>query len=337
MGLTPEILVTRLGDYLVERGTISPENLQRALTLQKEIRDSGKQVPLLGQILISMGVINRETLDQAVTEQILQLRSALENYNKLLEKRVQERTAELERALSRLSELNQMKANMVSNISHELRTPLTHIKGYIELMISEDLGPLTKDQTQALEVMENSSERLERLIDDLLLFSMAEKNQIILRHRPFNLVKLCNELVARAREAANPLKILVSLDCPNEIIAINGDEEKIGWAITQLLDNAIKFTSPGGSVRIKIELEGKFASLAVIDTGIGIPEEKFEEIFESFHQLDGSSTRRYSGTGLGLSLVKRIIEAHGSVIRVASELEHGSTFSFLLKLVEDPQ
>jgi signal transduction histidine kinase len=335
MGLTPETLVTRLGDYLVERGTISAEDLRRALTLQQETRDSGKQAPLLGQILISMGVINREILDQAVTEQILQLRSALENYNKFLEKRVQERTAELELALSRLSELNQMKSNLVANISHELRTPLTHIKGYIELLISEGLGPLTHDQEQALEVMENSSDRLERLIEDLLLFSMAEKDQIILHIRPFNLPKLCTELLNRAGDSASLRNIKLRLGCSIDSLYIEADEEKLAWAISQLLDNAIKFTPPGGNAEIKIEVEGKFAILAVVDTGIGIPPEKFSEIFESFHQLDGSSTRRYGGTGLGLSLVKKIVEAHGSVIHMASEVNHGSTFTFLLKLAED--
>ena len=335
MGLTPEVLVTRLGDYLVERGTISEEDLHRALALQQESRDSGKQAPLLGQILITMGVITREILDQAVTEQILQLRGALENYNKLLEKRVQERTAELELALSRLSELNQMKSNLVANISHELRTPLTHIKGYIELLISEGLGPLTTDQDQALDVMQNSTDRLERLIEDLLLFSMVEKEQIILHIRPFNLNKLCNELMNRSASYADQRNIKLVFENPAEAVLIDGDEEKIAWAITQLLDNAIKFTPPGGKAQISIEVEGKFARLAVTDTGIGIPPEKLDEIFESFHQLDGSSTRRYGGTGLGLSLVKKIIEAHGSVIHVTSEIEHGSTFTFLLKLAED--
>jgi signal transduction histidine kinase len=337
MSLTPEVLVTRLGDYLVERGTISAEDLQRALALQQEMRENSKPVPLLGQILISMGVINREILDQAVTEQILQLRGALENYNKFLEKRVQERTAELEMALSRLSELNQMKSNLVANISHELRTPLTHIKGYLELLISEGLGPLTQDQEQALDVMESSTDRLERLIEDLLLFSMAEKDQIILHNRPFNLYTLCGELVHRAGDSASQRNIKLGFEVPAEAILIDGDEEKIAWAITQLLDNAIKFTPPGGKAEIKIEVEGKFARLAVVDTGIGIPPEKFSEIFESFYQLDGSSTRRYSGTGLGLSLVKKIIEAHGSVIHVTSDVGHGSTFTFLLKLAEDRQ
>jgi two-component system, OmpR family, phosphate regulon sensor histidine kinase PhoR len=228
-----------------------------------------------------------------------------------------------------------MKSNLVANISHELRTPLTHIKGYIELLISEGLGPLTTDQEQALDVMENSTDRLERLIEDLLLFSMVEKDQIILHIRPFNLNKLCSELINRCINNAEQRNIDLQFESATEQVIIDGDEEKIAWAITQLLDNAIKFTPSGGSAKVSIEVEAKFARLAVADTGIGIPPEKFNEIFESFHQLDGSSTRRYGGTGLGLSLVKKIIEAHGSVIHVTSEVEHGSTFTFLLKLAED--
>ena len=118
-------------------------------------------------------MIDQATLDQAVTEQIIQLRSALQAANRTLERRVYERTAELEAALQRLSELNQMKANFVANISHELRTPLTHIKGYLELMVTDSLGPLTDEQRHALQVSQKASDRLENLIEDLIMFSMA--------------------------------------------------------------------------------------------------------------------------------------------------------------------
>ena len=113
----------------------------------------------------------RADLDQAVTEQIIQLRSALQAANRTLERRVEERTAELQKALERVSELSQLKANFVSNISHELRTPLTHIKGYIELLVSESLGTITEEQRHALQVSQQSTGRLETLIDDLIMVS----------------------------------------------------------------------------------------------------------------------------------------------------------------------
>ena len=334
MSLTPEILVSRLGEYLILRELITAEKLQLALDYQQNLRETSQPVPLLGQVLITLGLIDRETLDHAITEQIIQLRNALEDSNKKLEERVHERTAELEQALSKLYELNQLKSNFVANVTHELRTPLTHIKGYMELLINKNLGPLTDDQDQALQVMHSSSNRLERLIEGLLLFSMSERDQISLHIRPFNLEKLCLDLIGRLDKTADQKKIKVQFECPSNLPKIDADEDKVAWALLQLMDNAIKFTPENGKVTLKIEAEDKFISIAVIDTGIGFPIEKKDEIFEPFHQLDGSSTRRHGGAGLGLSLVKKIVEAHGSVIYVSSKPGHGSTFTFLLKLSE---
>src|SRR5919199_680295 len=129
--LTPEMLVPRIGEYLIQKGLISAENLQKALDYQQEATANGNPI-LLGQALIDLKLLEQADLDQAVTELIIQLRSALQATNRSLERRVEERTAELQKALQRVSELSQLKANFVSNISHELRTPLTHIKGYIE-------------------------------------------------------------------------------------------------------------------------------------------------------------------------------------------------------------
>ncbi|RLD06261.1 MAG: hypothetical protein DRI32_02900, partial [Chloroflexi bacterium] len=142
--LTPEMLVPRLGDYLVNSGHIGIEDLQKALAYQQEKIAHGESA-LIGQTLIELNLVTKEILDQAVTEQIIQLRSALQATNRNLERRVQERTAELQGALERLSELSELKANFVSNISHELRTPLTHIKGYLELIASESLGTITEE------------------------------------------------------------------------------------------------------------------------------------------------------------------------------------------------
>ena len=149
--LSPEMLVPRMGEYLVQKGVVSTENLQKALDYQQEEMVKGNSM-LLGQALIELDLLKRSQLDQAVTEQILQLRSALQAANRTLERRVEERTAELQRALERVSELSQLKANFISNISHELRTPLTHIKGYVELLITESLGGITEEQRHALQV-----------------------------------------------------------------------------------------------------------------------------------------------------------------------------------------
>ena len=133
--LSPEMLIPRMGEYIVQKGLISEADLQKALAYQREQTSQGKPY-LLGQALIDMNLLDRTMLDQVVTEQLIQLRSALQAANRNLEQRVKDRTAELNEALNRLSELSQMKANFVANISHELRTPLTHVKGYLELLIT---------------------------------------------------------------------------------------------------------------------------------------------------------------------------------------------------------
>lgn len=332
--LTPEILVPRLGDYLVERGFLSPEDLEAVLNYQAVLREQGQEVPLLGQLLVRLGKISQSLLDHAITEYVLQLRTALEESNQQLEQRVQQRTAELERALQKLSELNQLKANFVANISHELRTPLTHLKGYHELLMSGDLGTLNETQLHALRTMQRAIERLERLIEDLILFSTTERGNLPVTIQPIDLCVLCRNLVEQVSPRARDQRLYLELRCPIESeLFVYGDWEKIGWVIHQLLDNAIKFTPAGGQIVLAIDLMNEHVEVSVTDTGIGIPANRIQELFEPFHQLDGSSTRRYGGTGLGLSLAQKIIEAHNSVISVTSELGRGSRFSFLLRRV----
>lgn len=328
--LTPEMLVPRLGDYLVERNLISSDDLNKALEIQAINRNLNKPIPLLGQILIELGAISRPALDQTITELIIQLRTALQDANKQLERRVEERTAELKEALQKLSELDKLKTNFVSNISHELRTPLTHLKGYIELLNSGDLGGLNPEQSQAINTMHHAGERLERLIEDLILFSMADHGNINLQIETIDLIKSGQTAYERLLRKANDKKINLSYEHTLKVLYVEADNEKITWVISQLLDNAIKFTPNKGQVILTITNEKNNIRVEVKDNGIGIPEDKFEEIFEPFHQLDGSSTRSYGGTGLGLALLRKIVLAHGSKIMVDSKVGYGSCFSFNL-------
>jgi signal transduction histidine kinase len=336
--LTPEVLVPRLGEHLVQTGRITDEALQQALAYQKKKQQAGVHC-LLGEALIELGFLTRRQIDHAVTEQIIQLRNALEDANRFLERRVQERTAELQEALRKLSELNQMKANFVANVSHELRTPLTHVKGYLELMATGSLGDLTDDQKSALEISRRATGRLESLIDNLILFSLAARGEMTLRLSAVDLNKVAGEVINYSRSKAVDRNVNLEFDIPPNIPKVQADEEKISWAILQLVDNAIKFTPSGGQVTFSIQPESDtLLTVMVKDTGIGIPAARLEEIFEPFHQLDASATRRYSGTGLGLALVKEIITAHGSMIEVHSEEGKGSTFSFpLLAATKTPE
>lgn len=319
-----------MGEYLVQKGLISAEDLQKALDRQQKEMEKGNPI-LLGQALLDLNLIHRSDLDQAVTEQILQLRSALQSANRVLERRIQERTAELQKALERVSELSQLKANFISNISHELRTPLTHIKGYLELLISESLGPITAEQKHALQVSQQSAGRLEELIEDLIMVSLASRGELSVRLEEMDIRRIASlavkSFMGRAQDRGVNLHAVIDDNVP----LAQGDSQKIGWALSQLIDNGIKFTSAGGSVVVSVKREGEnLIIVSVTDTGIGIAPNRLEEIFEPFHQLDGSSTRRHGGTGLGLSLVRQIIEAHGSMIEVQSVEGRGATFKFPL-------
>lgn len=328
--LSPEMLVPRMGDYLIQKGLITPEQLQTALAYQVKETEKGNPI-LLGQALVELNFLSRADLDQAVTEQILQLRAALQAANRTLERRVQERTAELQQALQRVSELSQLKANFIANISHELRSPLTHIKGYIELLISESLGPLTEEQRHALRVSQQSTAKLEGLIEDLIMVSLASRGELSLKLEDIDIRRIASLAVKSFMESAQTRGINLRAEIGEDVPAVQGDAQKIGWVLSQLIDNGIKFTSSGGSVTVSVRREGEnLVIVSVSDTGIGIPAHRLEEIFEPFHQLDGSSTRRYGGTGLGLSLVRQIIEAHGSMIEVHSVEGRGTTFKFPL-------
>ncbi len=328
--LSPEMLVARLGESLVQKGLIREQDLQAALAYQQEQVARGKTC-LLGQALIELNLLNQSALDQVVTEQIIQLRSALQAANRSLEQRVQQRTAELQDALERLSELSQMKANFVSSISHELRTPLTHMKGYIELMVSESLGPVTAEQKHALQVSQHATARLEGLIDDLIMFSLASRGELSLKLESIDIGRLANISVRAVEQKAKDRGVSVHSVLAPDLPLVQADSQKIAWVMGQLLENAIKFTASGGRVVLNIQREtANLVIVTVTDTGIGIPPHRVEEIFEPFHQLDGSSTRKFGGTGIGLSLVRQIVEAHGSMLEVTSMEGKGSTFRFPL-------
>ena len=331
--LSPEMLVPRIGEYMVQKGLIKDENLKAALAYQLQEAEKGNQI-YLGQALIDLKFIDRAELDESVTEQILQLRNALQTANRTLERRVKERTAELQEALQRVSELSQLKANFISNISHELRTPLTHVKGYIELLVSESLGPISEEQKHALQVSQQASNRLEGLIEDLIMVSLASRGELSIKLEDMDIRRIVNLVVKSFITKAQARGIDLKADADENIPFVQGDSQKIGWVLGQLIDNGIKFTSTGGSVVVGLKREGEnLVGISVSDTGIGIHPDKLKDIFEPFHQIDGSSTRRYGGTGLGLSLVRQIIEAHGSMIDVQSVEGRGSTFKFPLLAV----
>jgi signal transduction histidine kinase len=285
---------------------------------------------LIGEALVELEYVTREALDKAITEQIFQLQSALHQAKNDLEKRVNERTMELQNALNRLSELNQLKLNFIANISHELRTPLTHLRGYIELMIDDGLGPLSKEQSDALTVMRRSEGRLENLIEDLIQFSFVARGDLDVKIEAVALKEIVDDVVLLTTQKSERSKITFKKSFPSQLPLVRADKQKISWVLSQLLDNAIKFTPENGRVHLVVQTDNPWAKLIVHDTGIGIAPDRIHEIFEPFHQLDSSATRHYGGTGLGLAMVRQIVEAHGSKVKVRSIEGKGSYFEFSL-------
>lgn len=333
--LTPEMLIPRLGEYLIQKGLINDDGLRKALAYQQEQITKGRQY-LLGQALIDLKMLDRDTLDQVVTEQLLQLRTALQSSNRNLDQHVKDRTSELNEALQRLSELSQMKSNFVSNISHELRTPLTHVKGYLELLVTESLGPISEEQRHALQVSQRSTTKLESMIEDLIMFSLASRGEMSMKLQKVDIRRVISLVAKSALLKAEERGVQVLVSAVEKIPFVQADSEKIAWVVNQLLDNGIKFTPSGGSVVVSLKEEGKnLVMITITDTGIGIPLNRLQEIFEPFHQLDGSSTRHFGGTGLGLSLVRQIVEAHGSLLDVRSVEGKGTAFQFPLMALSD--
>src|SRR3990172_1522466 len=312
--LAPEILVPRLGDSLVEKGLLTQADLNRALAHQKKQRDEEGKRLLLGEALIQLGLIERTKLDAAITEQI----------------------AQLQEALDKLTELNRLKNDFISNVSHELRTPLAHMVGYIDLLSTEALGSLSDEQRSAVNVLKKSYHRLSSLIDNLLFMSFDTVESLHLESVRFQLQQLIPPLIAQTRAKPAAASVTLTHEIPENLPAVQADHTKIEWAIGQLLDNAIKFNQKGGRVHLSATLDGRRVLISVADTGVGIPSDKRAYIFYPFHQLDGSSTRRAGGAGIGLTLTKRIVEAHGTKLVVESLPGKGSRFSFSLPVAQSP-
>ncbi len=329
--LAPELLIPRLGDFLVQRGYITVEQLEAGLAYQQREAALGQAV-LLGQALIALGLLERADLDAAVTEQILALQEALRKTNQDLDGRVKARTEQLENALLRLTELGELKNNFISNVSHELRTPLTHLSGYLELMAEGALGPVSEAQDSALEVMIRAYKRLDGLIENLIQVAVMAQGEMGINPQLIAPADLLAAAVERNASLAQQRGVTVRVEAEPGLPAVEADPEKLGWTLEHLLENAIKFNQEGGWVKVSASRQGQGIRFEVRDNGVGIPAEKINEIFEPFHQLDGSSTRQVGGAGLGLALVQQIVEAHHSQMEVVSEAGQGACFSFVLGL-----
>jgi signal transduction histidine kinase len=229
----------------------------------------------------------------------------------------------------RLIESDRLKDEFVALISHDLRTPLTSIMGYVELALEEVGEPLDAERRGYLEVVSRSSERLLRLVDDLLFVARLQAGRLVLQLSQLDLCIIAAQAVeeARPRAEAKLLEVVFSGDGP---VMFEGDKGRIFQLLDNLISNAIKFTPEGGRVEVSAKADGENAVLEVADTGIGLSAADAERVFDRFFRSSRAVAQQVPGTGLGLFISRAIVDAHGGAIEASSREGHGTTFRIAL-------
>jgi two-component system phosphate regulon sensor histidine kinase PhoR len=231
--------------------------------------------------------------------------------------------------IENLQRLQKVRSQFLANVSHELRTPIFAIQGYIETLLDGAIND-NKVNRSFLEKANQNTISLSNLLNDLIDISMIESGEMRMSYRYFKINDLINQICQENKKLAED-KSLVILTIPaRDDLQVFGDRDKIRQVLINLVQNAIKYTEKG-KVEIIVEEEEKLAKIIVKDTGIGIPENYLDRIFERFFRIDKARSRSIGGTGLGLAIVKHILEAHHSTVKVKSRVGEGSEFTFTLK------
>jgi two-component system, OmpR family, phosphate regulon sensor histidine kinase PhoR len=228
-----------------------------------------------------------------------------------------------------LKRLERIRTEFLANVSHELRTPIFAIQGYIETL----LNGAVNDKNVNLNFLEKANQHtinLSNLLNDLIDISMIESGEMRMSYRYFDIHPYLANIISELKPMADEKGIELLYLHSGKTLELFGDKNKLRQVFINLIQNAIKYTEHG-KVEIVLEEEKKFGLIKIKDTGIGIPEEDINRIFERFYRVDKARSRAVGGTGLGLAIVKHIIEAHGSKIEVKSAVNEGSEFSFRLK------
>jgi len=320
-----------------------PDTIRIILTGFSDVEDIIRALNKCGIYRYIVKPWNREemklTIDKALeTWQLrqdnLNLLGELKDINNSLEEKIKLRTEELTIAKEKAEEASVAKERFLSTMSHEIRTPLNAIIGISHLL---QKSPLNAEQQENVDILEFSSKNLLALVNDILDMSKIEAGKVELEKVPFNLQKLLNgvhkTMLPKAEEKG--LQLLEDYD-PQLPSFVVGDQVRIGQILTNLLGNAVKFTEKG-FVKTEVKLleedaERALIGFEVVDSGIGIPPDMVDKIFDDFSQASSDTTRKYGGTGLGLSITQKLVQMHKSEMKVSSKLGKGSTFSFSINL-----
>lgn len=243
--------------------------------------------------------------------------------------RLQDRADRLTTALAELQELDRLRDQLVQNVSHELRLPLMVIQGYADLLRMGALGTLDATPQQAVEVISDKAAVLGKRVEDIVLLRDIQHADLNLE--PVLLGELVRAVVERLRSQAQAGGVVLCEDIVPDLKPIRVDRKRIEQVVSELLDNAIKFSPDGGELRIAVREGGDVVYLKVSDQGIGIAPGHIDRVWDRFYQSDGSTTRRFGGTGVGLAVVKQIVDAHGGQVWAESEAGRGSRFYVALR------
>ncbi|MBE9229789.1 PAS domain S-box protein [Phormidium sp. LEGE 05292] len=261
-------------------------------------------------------------------------RKQAEFQQKQAEAKIRQANDQLLLTNAELARATRLKDEFLANMSHELRTPLNAVLGMTEGLQEGVFGSISDRQQQAIQTIERSGKHLLELINDILDLSKVESGKLELQIEPVSVNYLCQSSLTFVRQLAVKKNIELSSEVPPGLLDVAVDERRIRQVLINLLNNAVKFTPERGSVKLvvqtEIQPEQSFLILSVIDTGIGIDQADMNQLFQSFVQIDSSLNRQYAGTGLGLSLVRRLTELHGGTVTVTSEVGQGSCFTVRL-------
>jgi signal transduction histidine kinase len=231
---------------------------------------------------------------------------------------LEQKVAELSAANERLREIERLRTEFYRNISHELATPLTPIVGYLRMLLDEELGAVNKPQAKAMRAMDDCVRRLRGTLDNLIDVTGLETGKMRFFHRDYDFLDTVRRAVAAAADALAERQLTLLEETPRGPLPAFGDSDRLARATGQLLDNACKFTPPGGTVGVKVRVLEDHYELLVVDSGAGVPPDRADRVFEPFYQLDGSPTRAHGGVGVGLAIARKVARGLGGDVRITS-------------------
>ena len=312
---------------LIEKTRID-EKIRQAF--DKNIPFSGEQLRYPGGLFFFYKIHPLKEADMSVRRVMLLMEDITELTR--LEEELRDSYGKLENAYAELKEEDETKSYFISTASHELRTPLTVINSYLEMFEDGMLGKLKENQYDKLVVMRSQTDHMIRLVEDMLDTSRLESRKFKIQKQPIELEEMAKSAIDEMSRLADLKEHSMLLKINKKLPQILGDEQRIRQVFSNLITNAIKYTPNMGRIEVEIIEEKKYILVSISDTGIGIPEEEREKIFEKFYIVGGKSlTKESERMGLGLTIARGIVEAHGGKIWVESEGEgKGSTFYFTL-------